>query len=75
MMKFVIIVLLFVAVIVALIYVAQLIFGSNEKPTKSSLSDLKLEVDETTTKYKETKEKVETVGKEVDDMKENLKNS
>jgi uncharacterized protein YpmS len=75
MVKLLIFILLTLGVILTLIYVAQLIFGSNEKPTKSSLSDLKLEVDETTTKYKETKEKVETVGKEVDDMKENLKNS
>ena len=74
-MKFLIIVLLILGVILTLIYVAQLIFGDNEKHPKSSVSDLQLEVDETTTKYKETKEKVETVGKEVDDMKENLKNS
>jgi sensor histidine kinase regulating citrate/malate metabolism len=75
MIKLLIFILLTLGVILTLIYVAQLIFGSNEKSSKNSLSDLKLEVDETTTKYKETKEKVETVGKEVDDMKENLKNS
>jgi septal ring factor EnvC (AmiA/AmiB activator) len=77
MIKFLIFVLLAIGVISALIYVGQLIFGGDTKTktTTSTLKDLKLEVDETATKFKETKEKVETVGKEINDMKENLENS
>jgi peptidoglycan hydrolase CwlO-like protein len=76
-MKFLIFILLTVGVILALIYVSQLILnmGSKNNSTPNSLSELKTEVNETTTKLKETKEKVETVGKEINDMKENLKNS
>jgi peptidoglycan hydrolase CwlO-like protein len=73
-MKFVIVVLLFVGVIAALVYVSQLIFGLKKNPT-GTLSDLKSEVVETVSKVKETKEKVNNINQEVDEINETLKNS
>jgi peptidoglycan hydrolase CwlO-like protein len=77
MIKFLIFILLTVGVILSLIYVGQIIFNIGNKPNTNfnSLGELKSEVNDTTTKLKETKEKVETVSKEIDEMKENLKNS
>jgi peptidoglycan hydrolase CwlO-like protein len=79
MVKFLIFILLGVGVIVALLYIGQILFNkstdTNPTTKNSTLEDLKSEVNETASKFKETKSKVESVSKEINDIKENLQNS